>query len=88
MDTICIFLLSEPKYESKLPGKVFPLLKTIQKELYEHSYETEKRIKHSSPSIGQKNASFYFFYNPLNSYVSFKKNLFKANFLSNKFKVK
>lgn len=87
-DTVGIFVLSSETIDDRLSQKYKRLFKQINSTMAEHNQTIVNKIKINFPPLKEKNGVYYFFYNRLNSFVSFKENLIRANFLSNKMKVK
>lgn len=87
-DTVGIFVLSSETIDDRLSQKYKRLFKLINSKMAEHNQTIVNKIKINFPPLKEKNGVYYFFYNRLNSFVSFKENLIRANFLSNKMKVK
>lgn len=86
-DTISIFVKPTPFVNPDSSQKYKLLLKKIQLQLLEHHQNIGVKVNLNFPPLKEKNGLYYFFYNRLNSFVSFKENLIRANFLSNKMKV-
>ena len=86
-DTVGIFVMSSASVNIQFAQKYKLLFKKIHLQMIEHNQTVMSKIKVRFPPLKEKNGIYYFFYNRLNSFVSFKENLIRANFLSNKMKV-
>ena len=86
-DSVAILILRNQTIEESLQVSVKTLLSKINSPLNENNSKYLNKMKKKFPKLKEKNGCFYFFYNQLNSFVSFKENLFRLDFLSNKFKV-
>jgi hypothetical protein len=86
-DTVGIFVMSSGSVDNQLAQKYKLLFKRIHLQMIDHNLTVVSKIKVRFPPLKEKNGIYYFFYNRLNSFVSFKENLIRANFLSNKMKV-
>jgi hypothetical protein len=86
-DTVGLFVMSSETLDNQIAQKYKLLFKRIHLQMIEHNRTVINKIKIRFPPLRENNGVYYFFYNRLNSFVSFKENLIRANFLSNKMKV-